>query len=152
MTLLLALLIGIVAGLRAMTPAAAISWAAYLGWINLTDTWLWWLGHWIAVLILTALALFELYNDQRPTTPSRTVPVQFGARIVMGALAGAALGAASGSLIVGLVTGVVGAVIGTYGGKAARASLAGSFGRDTPAALLEDAVAIVLAVLIVLAA
>lgn len=152
MTLLLALLIGIVAGLRAMTPAAAVSWAAYLGWINLADTWLWWLGHWIAVLIFTALALFELYNDQRPTTPSRTVPVQFGARIVMGALAGAALGAASGSWIVGLVAGVVGAVIGTYGGKAARASLAASFGRDTPAAFLEDAAAIVGAVLIVLAA
>ena len=152
MTLLLALLIGIVAGLRAMTPAAAVGWAAYLGWINLTDTWLWWLGHWIAVLIFTALALFELYNAQRPTTPSRTVPVQFGARIVMGALAGAALGAASGSWIVGLVAGVVGAVIGTYGGKAARASLAASFGWDAPAAILEDAAAIVGAVLIVLAA
>lgn len=152
MLILLALLIGVVAGLRAMTPAAAVSWAAWLGWINLGDSWLWWLGHWIAVLIFTALALLELYNDQRPTTPSRTVPVQFGARIVMGALAGAALGAASGSLIVGLVAGVVGAVIGTYGGKAARASLAASFGRDAPAAFLEDAVAIVGAVLIVLAA
>ena len=39
MILLLALLIGIVAGLRAMTAPAAVSWAAYLGWINLGDSW-----------------------------------------------------------------------------------------------------------------
>ena len=32
------------------------------------------------------LALGELVTDQLPTTPSRTVPVQFGTRIVMGAL------------------------------------------------------------------
>jgi len=152
MAILLALLIGIVAGLRAMTAPAAVSWAAFLGWIDLGDSWLWWLGHWIAVAIFTALALFELYNDQRPTTPSRTVPVQFGTRIVMGALAGAALGAASGSWIAGLVAGVVGAVIGTFGGKAARARLAASFGRDAPAAYLEDAVAIIGALVIVLAA
>ena len=34
-TLLLALLIGVIAGLRAMTAPAAVSWAAYLGWIDL---------------------------------------------------------------------------------------------------------------------
>jgi uncharacterized membrane protein len=38
MTLLLALLIGVVAGLRAMTAPAAVSRAAYLGWINLSDS------------------------------------------------------------------------------------------------------------------
>ncbi|WP_425993766.1 hypothetical protein [Caulobacter sp. DWR1-3-2b1] len=32
---LLALLIGVVAGLRAMTAPAAISWAAHLGWLPL---------------------------------------------------------------------------------------------------------------------
>lgn len=152
MGVLLALLIGVVAGLRAMTAPAAVSWAAYLGWVDLGESWLWWLGHWIAVLIFTALALFELYNDQRPTTPSRTVPVQFGARLVMGALTGAALGVTSGSWIVGLVAGVVGSVIGTYAGKAARTYLAGEFGRDAPAAFIEDAAAIVGAILIVLAA
>lgn len=152
MGVLLALLIGVVAGLRAMTAPAAVSWAAYLGWVDLGESWLWWLGHWIAVLIFTALALFELYNDQRPTTPSRTVPVQFGARLVMGALTGAALGVTSGSWIAGLVAGVVGSVIGTYAGKAARTYLAGEFGRDAPAAFIEDAAAIVGAILIVLAA
>ena len=32
---LLALLIGVVAGLRTMTAPAAVSWAAYLGWLPL---------------------------------------------------------------------------------------------------------------------
>ena len=152
MSILLALLIGIVAGLRAMTAPAAVSWAAWLGWINLGDSWLWWLGHWVAVLIFTLLAIVELVNDQRPSTPSRTIPAQFGARIVMGALTGAALGASGGSWVAGLIAGAIGAVIGTLGGKAVRAQLAASFGGDAPAAFIEDAVAIVGAILIVLAA
>jgi uncharacterized membrane protein len=41
--------------------------------------------------------------------------------------------------------GVVGALIGTYGGFESRRALARAFGRDLPAALIEDAVAIVLA-------
>jgi uncharacterized membrane protein len=152
MLIILALLIGIVAGLRAMTAPAVVSWAAYLGWINLSDGWLWWLGHWVTPWIFTLLAIAELVNDQRPSTPSRTEPVQFGARIVMGALTGAAIGAASGMLLVGLIAGAIGAVIGTLGGRAARARLAQSFGKDPPAAFLEDAVAIVGAILIVAAA
>jgi uncharacterized membrane protein len=50
-----------------------------------------------------------------------------------------------------LVAGIVGAIIGTYGGAAVRARLATSFGRDLPAALIEDAVAVVGALLIVAA-
>jgi uncharacterized membrane protein len=42
-------------------------------------------------------------------------------------------------------------VIGTLGGAAARGKLAASFGKDRPAALIEDVVAIGGAVLIVLA-
>ena len=34
----LAFLIGVVAGLRAMTAPAAVSWAARLGWLNLAGT------------------------------------------------------------------------------------------------------------------
>lgn len=150
--LVLTLLMGIVAGLRAMTAPAAVSWGAWLGWIDLGGTWLSFLGHWITPWVFTLLALVELVTDQLPSTPSRTVPVQFGTRIVMGALAGAALGATAGMLIPGAIAGIVGAVIGTLGGRAARARLAVSFGQDRPAALIEDAVAIVGALLIVAAA
>jgi hypothetical protein len=51
-----------------------------------------------------------------PSTPSRTVPVQFGTRILTGALSGAAIAAPGGSLALGAIAGVVGAVIGTLGG------------------------------------
>eukprot|EP01031_Cornospumella_fuschlensis_P047743 gene47743-58490_t len=47
-----------------------------------------------------------------------------------------------GLLPAGLIAGIVGAVAGTYGGAAARSRLATVFGKDLPAALIEDAVAI----------
>src|SRR5262245_30761710 len=138
----LALLIGIVAGLRAMTAPAAVSWAARLGWLNLAPTGLAFLGYAFTPWIFTVLALGELVTDQLPTTPSRKVPVQFGTRLLTGGLSGAAIGAANGQLAVGLIAGVVGAVVGTLQGAALRGWLAASFGQDRPAALIEDALAI----------
>ena len=153
MVYLFALLIGVVAGLRAMTAPAVVSWAACCGWLQLDGTWLAFLGYRWTPWILTLLALGELVTDQLPSTPARTVPVSFATRIVSGALTGAALGLAGGVPWIGaLVAGAIGAVIGTLGGRAARAKLAAAFGRDRPAALVEDAVAIGAAVLIVMVA
>ena len=149
MVYLLALLIGIVAGLRAMTAPAAASWAGYLGVLALTGTWLSFLTSIWAVIILTVLAAAELVTDQLPSTPSRKVPIQFATRVFMGALAGAAMGAGFGQTVGGLVAGAIGAVVGTFGGAAFRAALAKAFGRDRPAALIEDAVAILGAWLII---
>lgn len=146
---LLALLIGTVAGLRAMAAPAAVAWGAWLGWLPLAGTWASFMGHWIAVAIFTVLALVELVTDQLPSTPSRKVPQQFGARILTGALSGAVIGTVGGAAVGGLAAGVIGAILGTLGGAAARASLAKSFGKDLPAALIEDAVAILGALLIV---
>lgn len=151
MLYLLSLAIGIVAGLRAMTAPAAVSWAAYLGALELDGTSLAFLGHAWTPWIVTVFALAEWVTDQLPTTPSRTVPVQFGTRIVSGALTGAAIVIAAGSLVVGAVLGVAGAIIGTLGGRAARAALAAKFGRDRPAAFIEDALALGAAAAIVLA-
>jgi uncharacterized membrane protein len=139
---LLALAMGVVAGLRAMTVPAAVSWAAHLGVLRLGGTWLAFLAHAWVSWALTALAVAELITDQLPKTPSRTVPVQFGTRIVTGALGGAALGVGAGSWSGGALAGAIGAVIGTLGGRAFRAKLAASFHRDLPAALIEDVVAI----------
>lgn len=147
--IIFALLIGIVAGLRALTPLAVISWAARFGWLQLHDTWLAFLGFAVTAYITTALALGELVTDKLPRTPSRKVPMQFGARIVVGALCGAALGTEAGAMLGGLFAGAVGAVVGTLGGAALRAQLARLFGKDLPAALLEDVVAIGGALLIV---
>src|SRR5262245_34802404 len=148
---LFALLLGVVAGLRAMTAPALVSWAAHLGWLDLNGTWLAFLGNVWARWILTLFALAELVTDQLPSTPSRTVPVQFATRIVTGGISGAAIGAGGGAMIGGLIAGIIGATIGTLGGRTFRARLAAAFGSDRPAALVEDAVAIGGALLIGLA-
>ena len=140
--LLLAFLIGIIAGLRALTAPTVVSWAAHLGWINLADTPLSFLSSPITVGILSLLALGEIFNDKRPTTPSRLVPPQFIARVVMGGFAGAALGLSHGPLILGLLAGAAGAVAGTYAGAKCRGLLAKAIGNDLPAALIEDVIAV----------
>ncbi|MBD9450008.1 MULTISPECIES: membrane protein [unclassified Rhizobium] len=149
MLLLLAFLIGIIAGLRAMTAPAAVAWAAALGWLDVSQTPLAFMGYRWAPWVFTLLAVVELITDQLPSTPSRKVPMQFAARLIMGGLAGATIGVTGVSLIGGLIAGVVGAAIGTFGGAAARGKLAAAFGKDTPAALIEDAVAIIGALIIV---
>lgn len=148
---LFALLIGVVAGLRALTAPAAVAWGAHLGLIPLQGTPLAWLGGNIATWVFTALAVLELVGDQLPQTPSRKVPVQFGTRIASGAFCGAAIGMLGGAWIGGAIAGAIGAVIGTLGGADVRARLAKAFGKDLPAALIEDVVAIGGAALIVIA-
>ena len=83
-----ALAVGIIAGLRAMTGAAAAAWAAYLGVLPVTGTWLAWLASPWAVRIVTVFALVELMTDQLRSTPSDKIPVQFGTRVLIGAAAG----------------------------------------------------------------
>lgn len=143
LVLLLALLIGAVAGLRAFTAPAVIAWAAFLQWINLHDTWASWVGHWITVAILTVLAVVELISDQMPTVPSRKSAIQFITRIATGAFAGAVLGTAWGYRWSSLGAAMIGAVIGTLGGYAARTRLvAANGGRDRPVAIAEDVFAL----------
>jgi uncharacterized membrane protein len=144
-----ALFIGITAGLRALAPIAIVSWAAQFGWLQLEGTRLAFLAAKVTAYIVSALALGELVTDKLPKTPSRKVPIQFGTRVLSGALCGAAFGAPSGATVLGLVLGAIGAVIGTLGGAAARARLAQAFGNDLPAALLEDVVAVGGAILLV---
>jgi uncharacterized membrane protein len=138
--------------MRAMTAPAAVSWAARLGGLGLSGTWLAFLGYRWTPWVLTLLALGELVTDQLPSNPSRTVPVAFATRLVAGAACGAALLAAGGSMLAGAVLGIAGAVAGTLGGRAFRARLAAAFGRDRPAAIVEDVIAIGGALLVALAA
>ncbi len=147
----LALVIGIIAGLRAFSAPAAASWAARIGALHLDGSWLAFMGYQWTPWIFSILALVEYVTDQLPSTPSRKVPMQFGARLISGALSGATIGASGGSWAGGILAGLVGAVIGTYGGAEVRARMARAFGRDLPAALIEDAVAIVLGILVVMA-
>ncbi len=143
--------IGFVAGLRAMTAPAAVAWAAHLGWINLSGTPLSFMSSVWAVAIFTLGALGEYVTDQLPGTPARTVPIQLGARVVMGLLTGACLGVAAGmSMWVGAIVGAIGAVAGTYGGYHARVGLVRSLKvPDIAIAVPEDLVAIGLGLFVV---
>ena len=147
MAFLCAVLLGVVSGLRAMLAPAAVSWAVHLGVLSVTNTPLAFMGYQYTPVIFTVLAIGELITDKLPKTPSRKLPVPFGARIVSGALVGATIGASSQLLALGLIAGVIGAVVGTLGGAAVRGKLASAFGRDLPAALTEDFAGILVATL-----
>jgi len=149
--LVLALAIGFVAGLRSLTAPAAVSWAAALGWIDLHDTRLHWMGSWVAVAIFTFLAFLELVSDKLPRTPNRTTPGPLVSRMVLGGLSGAAIMVAGQrSLVAGAVLGALGALIGAFAGYQARYHLVRRLNvRDLAVAIPEDLIAIVLAYLIV---
>ena len=142
--LLLTFGIGIVSGLRAFTGPAAVAWAAHLGWITLSGTALAFMGSTWALVILTILAVIEYVTDQLPSTPARTVPVQLGARLVMGMLAGACLAMAGGaSLWLGAICAALGVLVGTFGGYRARTGLVKSLKvPDIAVAIPEDLIAI----------
>jgi uncharacterized membrane protein len=148
---LLAVGIGIVAGLRSLTAPAFVSWAAHLGWINLQGTPLAFMGSAVTVGIFTLLAIVELVGDVLPKTPPRTAAVGLIARIVLGGLCGGCLCVAAGEgMVLGAVLGIVGALIGTYGGYYARHALVSRLNvKDILIAIPEDIVAIVLAYCIV---
>lgn len=146
-----ALGIGFAAGLRSLTPPAVVTWAAYFGWLNLRNSPLGFMGSTIAVAIFSLLAVFELINDKRPSTPKRTAPVPLIARILMGGLCGACLCAASNlSMTIGAILGAIGGVIGAFAGYEIRRRLVRALNiKDIFIALLEDLVTIGLACLLV---
>lgn len=139
--------IGFTAGLRSLTPPAVLAWAAHLGWLNLTNSPLAFMGSIIAVVIFSMLAVFELFADLQPSTQKRTAPVPLVARILTGALCGACVCAASHqSLIVGAILGAVGGIIGAFAGYEIRRRLVAALNvKDIFIALLEDLVTIGLA-------
>jgi uncharacterized membrane protein len=143
MTLLLAFLIGLCAGLRSLTPPAAVAWAVHLGWLRLARP-LSLVGSIPAVIILSLLAVTEIVLDKLPNTPSRTAPPGLIARIVTGGFTGACVSVGGGkSALVGAGLGVIGGLVGCFGGYHARARLVKSLGQpDFNIALVEDLIAI----------
>jgi uncharacterized membrane protein len=146
---LLAATIGAVAGSRSMLAPAAVAWAAFLGRVDAGPGWLAVFGHPWARWVWSALALSELVADQLPFVPSRTKAGPFAVRLASGGLSGAAIGTTYGSAVLGAIGGALGAVAGTLGGHALRARMAAAFGSDPPAAVVEDAIAIGMAVTVV---
>jgi uncharacterized membrane protein len=132
--LLLAVAIGFVSGLRTFTSLAAVF---------LVRGGLW--GY-----VLAVCAVGEYVADATPWIPSRTRPPSIAVRSLSGAIAGWFLASSlGGSAIGGAIAGIIGALLGTFGGHAARIAAIARIG-PLPAAILEDAVAIGLAAVIVL--
>jgi len=132
--LLLAFVLGLVAGLRTFTAPAVLWLVRHF-------------GPW--AIALGAMAVIEYAVDLLPNAPPRTSTTGLLARVVSGAFVGWTIGFAAGrSSIAGAIAGAIGAVIGAYGGLAIRLRLIAAIG-NVPAGLLEDAVAIVAAIAIV---
>jgi len=143
MTLLLAFLIGLFAGLRSLTPPASVAWAVYLGWLKLARP-LSLVGSLPAVIILSLLALTEIIFDKLPNTPNRTAPPGLIGRIVTGAFTGACVSLGGGrSAFVGAGLGVIGGIVGCFAGYHIRARLVKSLRQpDFNIAVVEDLFAI----------
>ena len=143
MTLLFAFLIGLFAGLRSLTPPAAVAWAVRLGWLNLARPFSL-IGSLPAVIILSLFAIIEFIVDKLPNTPNRTAPAGLIVRIVTGGVTGACVSLGGGqSAYAGAALGSIGGIVGSFAGYHARARLVRSLRQpDFNVALLEDLVAI----------
>jgi uncharacterized membrane protein len=135
--------IGMLSGLRALSPIAVLCWLAMLHRLPLTG-WVSFVGSKVAVGLFSLGAVGELISDKLPKTPSRLKQPGFSIRIVMGAFCGLILAtAASFSLIGGAVLGAIGAVAGSYLGYFVRSRTTAKFGLpDLPVALVEDVICI----------
>lgn len=149
-------LLGMITGLRTMTPIAVVCWFAYLGQAGSQDqghlpvegTWAFWAGKLVTVAIFTAFALGEYIGDKLPQTPNRTAPGPLAARLVFGGLVGAiAATGMHGSVAEGIILGALGALVGAFLGYQARKSLVLWCGRpDWNIAVIEDISAVVISV------
>ena len=134
--------IGLVAGLRAMTAPALISYAAAKDEESIAA------GDFLArrdvAVVLGVLAFGELIGDKLPNVPNRTEPLGLAARITSGAFAGGYVCAAQRrSVPAGIIIGAVSAVAAAYAGENIRRA-AGN-GLEIPDAFVgagEDTIAV----------
>jgi uncharacterized membrane protein len=148
---LLALGIGVVAGLRSLTAPAVVAWGAHLNWLNLHGSPLVFMETTTAVAIFSLLAIGELVADKLPMVGKRTAPGPLMARALTGGLSGACLFAAAGkSLLAGMLLGAIGGIVGASLGYEVRRRLVSNLRiKDLIVAVCEDVFAIALAVSVV---
>jgi uncharacterized membrane protein len=143
--------LGVIAGLRSLTAPALVSWAAHLGWLDLSGSRLSFLGSRAAIITLSLLALAELVADKLPKTPKRTNLVPLVFRAITGGFSSMAICvSAHQSPVIGTILGVLGAFAGAFAGYEIRHRLVVAFGLpDFGVAVAEDLVAVGGAFLIV---
>ncbi|HEY1881722.1 MAG TPA: hypothetical protein VGG51_01615 [Candidatus Cybelea sp.] len=134
MALVAAVLLGFLAGLRTFTAPAIL-------WLMRRPGPL--------AYVLAVLALLEDAGDLHPGAPARTQPLGLIARACSGAFCGWTVTALGGApIFAGVLLGALAAVGGAFAGLAARKLAIERLGR-LPAALLEDAAAILAAAAVV---
>lgn len=106
-------LVGVVGGMRSMTPLAAVAIAASHRALPRDDKPTRLLGHPAVVAGTLALAAGELAGDKWKKAPDRIVPAGLAARLVTGAITGAAL-ARRDQRALGAALGVAGAMLSAY--------------------------------------
>ena len=134
------LLIGAVAGMRSMTPIAAVSAAQNRGDLPEDNGAPALLGHPAVAAGLLALAAGELVGDKLPSAPDRIIVPGMAARLVTGAIAGAAL-APRDRRVAAAALGAAGAFAASYLTFNARVAAMRRFGQ-VPTGLIEDAIAV----------
>lgn len=149
----LVLLLGMLTGLRTLTPIAVVCWFSYVKGVyapplELTG-WRHFAANPISVGIFSLMALGEYIGDKLPNTPSRTSPIGVAGRVLFGVFVGVLIAPRVGGhhYLKGL-TGGIGALLGTYGGWWVRTKLAKLVGKDWPIANLEDWFTIAASILI----
>ena len=138
----LAVGIGAVAGLRALTAPAVLAWAIERRLIRVGSSPFATIISGTASRRITHFALAELVADKLPFTPSRLNATPLVSRIISGSICGATIyGVVKRPLTQGAVLGGLGAIAGAFVGYHMRKRL----GRERPdlgVAILEDALAI----------
>jgi uncharacterized membrane protein len=142
-------LLGVVTGLRTMTPMVVLCWFAYKGNLPVDGTWAFWTQRLATAIVFTVLAAGELIADKLPRTPNRTDLGPLLARLAFGGLVGAiAATSLDGSLVEGVFLGVAGALLGAFGGYLVRRELVARLEcKDWHVAVAEDLLAVGCAVL-----
>ena len=133
--MLRSILIGLVAGQRAMTPLAVIAAAARRGTLPAGTPAL--LGHPAVAAGAVALAAAEMAGDKMKTAPDRTIAPGLIGRGLTAAFAGAAL-APKGERRTGAALAVVTAIGASFAGLALRKRAMRRFGQ-TATGFVEDA-------------
>ncbi|KIP86998.1 MULTISPECIES: DUF4126 family protein [unclassified Stenotrophomonas] len=146
MALIHSILMGAVAGMRAMTPLAAVTNAARTGTLPADNGAPGLLSNPLASAGMLALAGGELLGDKMKTAPDRIVPAGMVARVATGMIAGAAL-APHRQRGIGALLGAGTAVGMAYLTFNLRIRAIARYGQ-TPTGAVEDAIAVGSAALI----
>lgn len=145
--MLRSILIGMVAGQRAMTPLAALAGAARRGTLPHDNVEVRLMAHPLIAAGGVVMAAAEMAGDKMETAPNRTVFLGLLARTITSGFAGATLAPPKRQLA-GAALGVGAAITSSYAGLAARKWAIERWGQ-TATGFVEDAIVISAATMIV---